>query len=62
MIAFNNQSQVEAEEVYYLKLEALWILTNLAYTDEMNTMQILASSQSGGNLASKDELVNDMKH
>ena len=62
MIAFNNQSQVEAEEVYYLKLEALWILTNLAYTDEMNTMRILASSQSGGNLVSKDELVNDMKH
>ena len=26
-----------------LKLEALWILNNLAYTDEMNTMRILYS-------------------
>ena len=31
------------EEVYYLKLEALWILTNLAVTDEESAMCLLAS-------------------
>jgi len=31
------------EEAYYLKLEALWILTNLAIADLEDTMRILAS-------------------
>jgi len=33
----------DEEEAYYLKLEALWILTNLAMADLEGTMRILAS-------------------
>ena len=39
------------EEAYYLKLEALWILTNLAYVDSEDTMRILASDLDPNELA-----------
>ena len=32
------------EEAYYMKIEALWILTNLAYTDKESTMRLFISS------------------
>jgi len=32
------------ENVYFLKLEALWTLTNLAFFDDRNTMRIIFSS------------------
>ena len=35
---------VDIEEVYYLKLEALWILTNLSYCEEEGVMRMLTSS------------------
>ena len=39
MLSFHSME----EEVYYLKLEALWILTNLAVTDTVSSMCLLAS-------------------
>ena len=49
-----------------LKLEALWILNNLAYTDEMNTMRILYSDlESINNRAEPvtyEALLHDMKN
>ena len=38
------QDPTTEEESYYLKLEALWILANLAYIELEETMCILASS------------------
>ena len=32
------------ELIYYLKLEAIWLLTNLAYFDDVNTNRILLST------------------
>jgi hypothetical protein len=39
------------DEAYYLKLEALWILTNLAYVGDEDTMRILASDLDPAELA-----------
>ena len=50
--------QSTGEEVYYLKLEALWILTNLAMSDSINVMKILASQSN----LTKVELQCDMDH
>ena len=36
--------QSKDEEAYFMKIEALWILTNLAYADKENTMRLLVSS------------------
>ena len=51
------------EEVYYLKLEALWILTNLAVTDDESAMCLLASDLDQNQLQvfTKPELANDLK-
>lgn len=38
LLAFNSTE----EEVYFLKIEALWLLTNLAYCEEDTTMLILS--------------------
>ena len=40
MLSFNSSE----EEVYYLKLEALWLLINLAYTQQMGSLLLLASN------------------
>ena len=51
------------EEVYYMKLEALWILTNLAFTTRVNTMRLLASRLDIEVLQQrKPELMQDMKY
>lgn len=42
------------ENVYYLKLEALWTLTNLSYFDEVNTMRIINSSVEPADICDAD--------
>ena len=43
MLSFTSME----EEAYYLKIEALWLLTNLAYCEEIDAMRILAGAGSG---------------
>lgn len=52
MIKNTSSSSTEEEEhMYHLKLEALWLLTNLAMTDDEDTMMlIMASSFEQGKL------------
>ncbi len=42
MLSFTSME----EEAYYLKIEALWLLTNLAYCEEIDAMRILAGPTS----------------
>lgn len=60
-----SRQDQEAEEVcYYLQLEALWILTNLAVTEDAdNSRRILASSLCMSALAqmTPEDLSDDLK-
>ena len=43
------------EIVYFLKLEALWLLSNLAYFDDVNTMRIVSSSLEPADIGRMDK-------
>ena len=49
--------QSSEEEVYFLKLEALWIVTNLGFTDRVSTMRIFASSLADAHSMTEAELL-----
>ena len=48
------------EEMYFLRLEALWILVNLAYVEKREMAVICASETSVSNTISVDRLMNNM--
>ena len=56
MLSFTSME----EEAYYLKIEALWLLTNLAYCEEIDAMRILAGAGSGD--MDLEDLRDEMKY
>ncbi len=56
MLSFTSME----EEAYYLKIEALWLLTNLAYCEEIDAMKILAGVGSGD--MDLEDLKDEMKY
>ena len=56
--------QSNEEEVYYLKMEALWLLNNMSYTTDEGTMLMLASCVEKDSLCllSKSQLEQDMSY